>query len=99
MLKMSHRSSAVPGSKSADPSQKPGVSKRIFPLVGLAFVLGMVMAGLVLWATSAAYRAMPMEGAPLIAALIGGGGAMAIGVGLMALLFHSNRSGWDDQSG
>ena len=56
----------------------------------------MGMVAVVLWATSGYFGDMPISGAPLIAALLGGGGAMAVGVGLMAALFYSNRSGWDE---
>jgi len=60
-----------------------------------AFLLGMGMAAVVLWATSGYFGGVPIAGTPLIAALLGGGGAMALGAALMAALFYSNRSRWD----
>ena len=70
---------------------------RIALLLCVAFLVGMGMAAVVLWVTSGYYGGLPMSDAALIAALLGGGGAMAIGAGLMAALFYSNRSRWDEK--
>jgi hypothetical protein len=74
------------------------LGRRIALLLCGAFLLGMGMTAVVLWATSDYYGDIPISGAPLIAALLGGGGAMAIGAGLMAALFYSNRSRWDESA-
>jgi hypothetical protein len=82
----------------ADRSPLPArLSRRIALLLCGAFLLGMGMTAVVLWATSGYFGDMPISGAPLIAALLGGGGAMAVGAGLMAALFYSNRSRWDER--
>jgi len=73
------------------------LGKRIAILLCGAFLLGMGMTAVVLWATSGSFGAGSLSGAPLIAALLGGGGAMAVAAGLMAALFYSDRSGWDDE--
>jgi len=71
--------------------------RRIAVLLCGAFLLGVGMTAVVLWATSGVSGAGPLSGATLIAALLGGGGAMAVAAGLMTALFYSNRSGWDDE--
>jgi hypothetical protein len=73
------------------------LGKHIAVLLCGAFLLGVGMAAVVLWATSGLFGAGPLSGAPLIAALLGGGGTMAVAAGLMAALFYSDRSGWDDE--
>ena len=73
------------------------LGKRIAVLLCGAFLLGVGMTAVVLWATSGYFSAEPLSGAPLIAALLGGGGAMAVAAGLMTALFYSDRSGWDDE--
>lgn len=83
----------------ADGSPFPAqLGSRIALLLCGAFLLGMGMVAAVLWATAGYFEDMPISGAPLVAALLGGGGAMAVGAGLMAALFHSNRSGWDERA-
>lgn len=97
---------APDGNRSSDRAQETEAGGSPFPvqlgrrialLLCGAFLLGMGMTAVVLWATSGYYGDMPISGAPLIAALLGGGGAMAIGAGLMAALFYSNRSRWDER--
>ena len=73
------------------------VGWRLALLLCGAFLLGMGMVAVVLWATSGQFEDMPISGAALIAALLGGGGAMAIAAGLMAAVFYSNRSRWDER--
>jgi|tagenome__1003787_1003787.scaffolds.fasta_scaffold18802606_2 hypothetical protein len=73
------------------------VGRRIALLLCGAFLLGVGMAAVVLWATSNYYGDIAISGAPLVAALLGGGGAMALGAGLMAALFYSDRSRWDER--
>lgn len=94
------------GNRGPDPAQEAEaggfplparLGRRIALLLCGAFLLGMGMVAVVLWATSGYAGGMPISGAPLIAALLGGGGAMAIGAGLMAALFYSNRSRWDEK--
>ena len=99
-------SQAPDGNRSPDPASGTEAGGSPFPvrlgrrialLLCGAFLLGVAMTALVLWATSDFSRGEPITGTPLIAALLGGGGAMAIGAGLMAALFYSNRSHWDDR--
>jgi hypothetical protein len=73
------------------------LGRRLALLLCGAFLLGMGMVAVVLWATSGYFGEMPISGAPLVAALLGGGGAMAIAAGLMAALFYSDRSRWDER--
>ena len=73
------------------------LGRRIALLLCGAFLLGMGMAAVVLWATSSYFGDIPISGTALIAALLGGGGAMALGAGLMAALFYSDRSRWDEE--
>ena len=83
-----------------EPGESPlpaRLARHIALLLCGAFLLGMGMAAVVLWATSGYFGGVPISGTPLIAALLGGGGAMAVGAGLMAALFYSNRSRWDDR--
>jgi hypothetical protein len=70
---------------------------RIALLLCGAFLLGMGMVAVVLWATAGQFGGGSLSGAALIAALLGGGGAMAVGAGLMGALFYSNRSRWDER--
>jgi hypothetical protein len=73
------------------------LGRRIALLLCGAFLLGTGMVAIVLWATSGYFGDIPISGAALIAALLGGGGAMALGAGLMAALFYSDRSRWDER--
>jgi hypothetical protein len=75
----------------------PGAGRRVALLLAGAFLLGVAMVAAVLWVTEDLFGEMPISGAPLIAALLGGGGSMAIAAGLMLAIFHSNRSRWDDE--
>ena len=73
------------------------LGRRLALLLCGAFLLGMGMAAVVLWATSGQFGGGSLSGASLVAALLGGGGAMAVGAGLMAAQFYSNRSRWDER--
>ena len=73
------------------------LGRRIAVLLCGAFLLGVGMTAVVLWATSGYFGGGALSGAPLFAALLGGGGAMAVAAGLMTALFYSDRSGWDDE--
>jgi hypothetical protein len=83
------------GADSSGPTLPARLGRRIALLLGGAFLLGMGMTAVVLWATSGHFGGGALSGAPLIAALLGGGGAMAVAAGLMTALFYSDRSGWD----
>jgi|GEM_PF-6484904 len=58
-------------------------------LLAVAFVFGMLAGLFVLWASSGFGELI--GGAPLFWALIGAGLSMALGAGLMAALFYSDR--------
>jgi hypothetical protein len=73
------------------------LGRRIAVLLCGGFLLGVGMTAVVLRATSGSFGAGSISGAPLTAALLGGGGAMAVAAGLMAALIYSDRSGWDDE--
>lgn len=88
---------SAPGGDAGGAPIPAGQGRRIALLIGGAFLLGMVMVAVVLWATSGFMGGMPISGAPLIAAFLGGGGTMALAAALMAALFHSDRSRWDDK--
>jgi hypothetical protein len=75
----------------------PGLWRRFTILLCSAFVLGVAMTLVVLWAMSYYFDEMAISGTPLVAALVGGGLSMAVGAGLMAALFYSDRSRWDEE--
>ncbi len=88
----------APGVEAAEGFRLPArLGMRAALLLGGAFLLGMGMAAVVLWATAGHFGGAPISGAPLIAALLGSGGTMAIGAGLMAVLFYSDRIHWDER--
>jgi hypothetical protein len=75
----------------------PGLWRRFAILLCGAFMLGVAMTLVVLWAMSYYFDEMAISGTPLVAALIGGGLSMVVGAGLMAALFYSDRSRWDEE--
>jgi hypothetical protein len=75
----------------------PGLWRRFAILLCGAFVLGVAMTSVVLWVMSYYFDEMAISGTPLVAALVGGGLSMAVGAGLMAALFYSDRSRWDEE--
>jgi hypothetical protein len=78
-------------------SSEPGNRRRLRAagfVIG-SFILGLMMTTAVLWATAGIVSGAAISGTPLVAALLGGGGAMAIGAVLMKAVFYSDRSGWD----
>lgn len=50
---------------------------------------------LVAWAANG-FGPIGLHGHPLIALIVGSVGASALAIGLMALVFHSDRSGGDE---
>lgn len=80
-----------------DDGRAPRPGRRIALIALGGFAAGVLATAIVLWLSAGFFGDMPIHGAPLIAALLGGGGTMAIAAGLMATLFHSSRSRWDDE--
>lgn len=74
-----------------------GYGKRLTFLVCGAFVLGVAVTALTLWLSAFVQGDMPMSDAVIVAALLGGGLSTGLAAGLMAAVFHSNRSGWDKE--
>jgi hypothetical protein len=64
----------------------------------IAAVLGLSAMG-VAWQAWQAMLDVQMTTNGMIAMILGGLGAVALGAGLMALLFFSNRKGFDDRAG
>jgi hypothetical protein len=60
-----------------------------------AFVCGMIVAVLSLWAATG-FKEIGAHGFALYALVIGGGFTMALTAGLMAALFYSDRAGFDE---
>ena len=86
-----------PNTNSDSPGRSPlaGQGRRLTLLVCGAFVLGVAVTAVILWVSSLIQGDMPITTAVTVAALLGGGLTTAVAGGLMAALFHSDRSGWD----
>jgi len=74
----------------------PGLAQRFALLLCAAFVAGVAMTLLALWGTSHLLVDEPLSSTAYIAAIIGGGLSMVMGAALMAALFYSDRSRWDE---
>lgn len=78
------------------PARKAQQVVRLFALIiGAAFLGGIVMAVLSLWA-STGFDGLGAHGFALYALIIGGGFTMALTAGLMTALFYSDRAGFDE---
>ena len=78
---------------------KPGVAWSTAGIVAMLGVLFIILAAAV-WFASRAWTAVsgpPMPMAGYVAMTLGVVFSLVVGCGLMALLFYSNRHGYDDQ--
>jgi hypothetical protein len=77
------------------PNSKPQ-SQRALAAVGVAVIAALVALGIYTWRS---VGAVAMDANGYVALILGVVGTVGLGGGLMALVFLSHRSGYDDQVG